>query len=348
MKKTDNQTFVHQTQTKAHSEKKATILSWVGGIAFTFLIALMGYGLSLVPKLSVLGQLAWAILIAALFRQIWGYPEVLRAGIQFTAKKLLRLAIILYGLKLNIAIVFSQGLGLMVRDVVVIIFAILVTMLLAKWLKADSSLSLLLGIGTGVCGAAAIAAVSPILKAKDEDTALGAGIIAFIGTVFAVSYTLLQPILPLSNEQYGIWSGISLHELAHVALAAAPAGEDALAVSLLAKLGRVFLLIPLSLILMYWMRRTGRIEKGAKVEFPWFLLGFIALSIIGSVELGGQPIIPTGLKDGIASSASFILAMAMVGLGLNIHIKSLRKAWRPLLAMTITSVLLAVLSFWMA
>lgn len=348
MKKTDNQTFVHQTQTKAHSEKKATILSWVGGIGFTFLIALMGYGLSLVPKLSVLGQLAWAILIAALFRQIWGYPEVLRAGIQFTAKKLLRLAIILYGLKLNIAIVFSQGLGLMVRDVVVIIFAILVTMLLAKWLKADSSLSLLLGIGTGVCGAAAIAAVSPILKAKDEDTALGAGIIAFIGTVFAVSYTLLQPILPLSNEQYGIWSGISLHELAHVALAAAPAGEDALAVSLLAKLGRVFLLIPLSLILMYWMRRTGRIEKGAKVEFPWFLLGFIALSIIGSVELGGQPIIPTGLKDGIASSASFILAMAMVGLGLNIHIKSLRKAWRPLLAMTITSVLLAVLSFWMA
>lgn len=348
MKKTDNQTIVHQTQTKAHSEKKASILSWVGGIAFTFLIALMGYGLSLVPKLSVLGQLAWAILIAALFRQIWGYPEVLRAGIQFTAKKLLRLAIILYGLKLNIAIVFSQGLGLMVRDVVVIIFAILVTMLLAKWLKADSSLSLLLGIGTGVCGAAAIAAVSPILKAKDEDTALGAGIIAFIGTVFAVSYTLLQPILPLSNEQYGIWSGISLHELAHVALAAAPAGEDALAVSLLAKLGRVFLLIPLSLILMYWMRRTGRIEKGAKVEFPWFLLGFIALSIIGSVELGGQPIIPTGLKDGIASSASFILAMAMVGLGLNIHIKSLRKAWRPLLAMTITSVLLAVLSFWMA
>ncbi|WP_422658741.1 YeiH family protein [Paenibacillus sp. EC2-1] len=330
------------------SPKFSKATSMLGGIGFTFLIALMGYGLSFVPKLSVLGQLAWAILIAALFRQVFGYPEALRSGIQFTAKKLLRLAIILYGLKLNIAIVFSQGLGLLLRDVVVIVFAILVTMLLAKWLKADGSLSLLLGIGTGVCGAAAIAAVSPILKAKDEDTALGAGIIAFIGTVFAVVYTLLQPYLPLTESQYGIWSGISLHELAHVALAAAPAGEDALAVSLLAKLGRVFLLIPLSLILMYWMRRTGRIEKGSKLEFPWFLLGFIALSIVGSIELNGQPMIPTGLKSGIANSASFILAMAMVGLGLNIHIKSLRKAWRPLLAMTITSILLAVLSFWMA
>ncbi|WP_245640159.1 YeiH family protein [Paenibacillus dakarensis] len=323
-------------------------MAMAGGIGFTFIIALIGYALSSVPKLSVLGQLAWAILIAALIRQLWGYPEAIRSGIQFTAKKLLRLAIILYGLKLNIAIVFSQGLGLLLRDVVVIVFAILVTMLLSKWLKADGSLSLLLGIGTGVCGAAAIAAVSPILKAKDEDTALGAGIIAFVGTVFAVVYTLLQPVLPLTEGQYGIWSGISLHELAHVALAAAPAGEGALAVSLLAKLGRVFLLIPLSLVLMYWMRRTGRIEKGSKLEFPWFLLGFIALSLIGSIEFGGTPLIPAGLKNGIANSASFILAMAMVGLGLNIHIQSLRKAWRPLLAMTITSVLLAVLAFWMS
>lgn len=349
MNKPAYQPWIHQEPHKKQRPKlKRKAISLAGGIAFTFIIALMGYGVSFIPGLSILGQLAWSILIAAVFRQVWGYPEAFRSGIQFTAKKLLRLAIILYGLKLNIAIVFSQGLGLLLRDVVTVVFAILVTMLLAKWLKADGSLSLLLGIGTGVCGAAAIAAVSPILKAKDEDTALGAGIIAFIGTVFAVGYTLLQPFLPLTDAQYGIWSGISLHELAHVALAAAPAGEDALALSLLAKLGRVFLLIPLSLIFMYWMRRTGRVEKGSKLEFPWFLLGFIALSLLGSAEWSGQPILADGLKSWIAKSASFILAMAMVGLGLNIHLKALRKAWRPLLAMTITSVLLAVLTFWMA
>lgn len=327
---------------------RSRVLAMAGGIGFTFIIALIGYGLSSLPGLSILGQLAWAILIAATFRQLWGYPEAIRSGVQFTAKKLLRFAIILYGLKLNIAIVFSQGLGLLLRDVVTVIFAILMTLLIAKWLKGDHSLSLLLGIGTGVCGAAAIAAVSPILKAKDEDTALGAGMIAFVGTVFAVGYTLLQPFLPLTPEQYGIWSGISLHELAHVALAAAPAGEDALAVSLLAKLGRVFLLIPLCLVLMYWMRRTGRVEKGSKLEFPWFLLGFIALSLIGSAEWAGQPLIQDSVKGWVAKSASFVLAMAMVGLGLNIHLQSLRKAWRPLLAMSITSVLLSLLAFWMS
>lgn len=319
-----------------------------GGILFTFIIALMGYGLASVPGLNYLGQLAWAILIAALFRQLFGYPEKLRVGIQFTAKKLLRLAIILYGLKLNIGIVFQQGLGLMMKDVLSVVVAIGLTLLIAKWLKADMSLSLLLGIGTGVCGAAAIAAVSPILKAKEKDTALGAGLIAFLGTVVAIGYTLVQPLLPLTDTQYGAWAGVSLHEIAHVALAAAPAGEDALAISLLAKLGRVFLLVPLSIILMFWMKRSGRMQAQTKMEFPWFLLGFIATSILGSWEFTGQPIIPLPIKDMISQAASFILAMAMVGLGLNVHLKDIRRAWRPLLAMSITTVLLILLTYAMA
>ncbi len=84
-----------------------------------------------------------------------------------------------------------------------------------------------------MCGAAAIAAVSPIVKADDEDTAIGAGIIALMGTIFAIGYALLRPILPITPIQFGIWSGISLHEIAHVAAAAAPAGSNALAIALL-------------------------------------------------------------------------------------------------------------------
>ena len=76
-------------------------------------------------------------------------------------------------------------------------------MILAKWLKADFNLSLLLGVGTGICGAAAIAAVSPIIKAKDEDTAMGVGIIALVGTAFSIIYTLLFPLLPISPIDYG-------------------------------------------------------------------------------------------------------------------------------------------------
>lgn len=324
---------------------------WLGGVAFTFAIAAIGFALAAIPVLDHLGPLACAILIAVVYRQIFGYPELIRSGIQFSAKHLLRFAIILFGLKLNIDVVIHQGLGLLVRDVAVIVFSIFVTVGLGKLLKANSSLTLLLGIGTGVCGAAAIAAVSPILKAKDDDTAISAGIIALVGTIFSITYTIIRPFLPGSDLHYGIWSGISLHEIAHVALAGAPAGQDALAIALLAKLGRVLLLVPLSFILIYWMSRknAGRGSEDTKVEFPWFLIGFILMSLFGSYVLGKSIPISKSALNSISYFTSFILTSAMVGLGLNISLSDLRtKALRPLIAMSITSVLLSFLSFFIA
>src|SRR5699024_8513647 len=233
---------------KTHTEEKNVLspqVAWLGGIAFTFLIALLGYVLEMIPGFDRVGQLACAIIIAIIYRQFFGYPEAIRPGIAFSSKRLLRAAIILYGLKLNIDTVLHDGLGLLLRDAGVIVFAIFLTIWLARVFKADKNISLLLGVGTGVCGAAAIAAVAPIVKSKDDDTAISVGIIALMGTIFAIGYTILRPFIPLDAIQYGIWSGTSLHEVAHVALAAAPGGEDALAIGLLAKLGRVFLLVPL-------------------------------------------------------------------------------------------------------
>ncbi|WP_258535528.1 YeiH family protein [Bacillus sp. 03113] len=316
------------------------------GIGLTFVIALCGYGMAQIPGFNYIGPLASAIIIAVIYRQIWGYPEKLRSGIQFSSKNLLRFAIILYGLKLNIDTVFHQGFGLLSLDIGTIVFSIFLTILLAKWLKADFSISLLLGIGTGVCGAAAIAAVSPILKSKEEDTAIGVGIIALIGTVFSIAYITLRSFINLTDIQFGTWAGISLHEIAHVALAAAPAGEDALAIGLLAKLGRVFLLVPLSMILMYWMKRTGKIQPDTKIEFPSFLIGFILMSFFGSYVLGKNFFVPEHVMSYISNVTTFILSMAMVGLGLNVNLKELRKkAIKPLFAMFITSILLSFLTF---
>ncbi|MDR3590384.1 MAG: putative sulfate exporter family transporter [Negativicutes bacterium] len=332
------------------STTQSTIYEYPGwsklaGIVFTLVIACAGYVLSKSPGFDHVGQLACAILLAVVYRQFWGYPEQLRAGIQFSAKRLLRLAIILFGLKLNIDIIFNQGLTLLVYDTGTIVFSIATTLVLAKLLKADMAISILLGIGTGVCGAAAIAAVSSIIRAEDEDTAIGVGIIALVGTIFAVGYTLLRPLVHLTSIQYGIWSGISLHEIAHVALAAAPAGQDALAIGLLAKLGRVFLLVPLSFILMYWMKRTGKNRSDAPVDFPWFLVGFIAMSLLGSYVFGKYIILPHPVTDAVSDATTLVLTMAMVGLGLNVSLRDLRtKALKPLLAMTVTSLLLSVLT----
>ncbi|EMF45494.1 Putative membrane protein YeiH [Planococcus halocryophilus Or1] len=253
--------------TKSTSPKAALL----GGVLFTFLLAFLGFLLAQVPGFDQIGQLACAIIIAVFYRQLFGYPSAIRSGITFSTKQLLRVAIILYGLKLNINTVLSDGLWLLVRDVGVIAFAILLTVWLAKRFKADQTISLLLGVGTGVCGAAAIAAIAPIIKAKDEDTAIGVGIIALMGTIFAISYTIIRPFLPLDDIEYGMWVGISLHEIAHVALAGAPAGEDGLAMALLGKLGRVFLLVPLCFIFIFMMKRK---TKAKKLQRKSTFLGF--------------------------------------------------------------------------
>lgn len=322
--------------------------SLVGGISFTFFIALLGLLLAKVPGFDHVGQLACAIILAVVYRQFFGYPEIFRSGITFSSKRLLRFAIILYGLKLNIDTVLHDGLGLLIRDAGVILFSILLTIWLAKMIKADKNISLLLAVGTGVCGAAAIAAIAPIVKSKDEDTAIGVGIIALVGTIFAIAYTILRPILPLSTIDYGIWSGISLHEIAHVALATAPGGEDALAIGLLAKLGRVFLLVPLCFIFMYWMKRKshGQDTSGNKIEFPWFLIGFILMSLFGSYVLGRSVPVSDGFLVGVSTVTTWCLTAAMVGLGLNVSLRDLRtKALKPLIAMLITSICLSILAY---
>lgn len=320
---------------------------WIGGIAFTFAVAALGNGLAIIPGLAMIGPMLLSIFLAIIYRQAAGYPTVLRAGIDFVAKKILRLAIILYGFNLNVQVILSEGIGMLGKGVTVILLAIGVTMLMARWLKADKSLSLLLAVGTGVCGAAAIAAVAPIVKAKDEETAISVGIIALTGTVFAFVYTILFSFMGLDPLAYGTWVGLSLHEIAHVVAAAGPAGEDALAVALLAKLGRVFLLIPLCFLLTYWINRRAKkqdqsADVQAKASFPWFLIGFVLASLIGTYFE-----IPAQWLTWISAGSKFLLTAAMVGLGLNVSIQVIRsKAFRPALSMLAASCLLAVVYFY--
>lgn len=320
----------------------------IGGLAFTLAIALASWLLSNLPVFSYVGPLTIALVIAMVWRQIFGFPEALRAGIQLSAKTVLRLTIVLYGLKLNIDVVLRDGLGLLARGAATIAIAILLMMLLAKWLKADRSLSLLLGVGTGICGAAAIAAVSPVLKAREEETSVSIGIISVIGTMFALGYTLLMPLMPLTPEEYAVWSGVSLHEIAHVVLAGAPAGDDAMAVALLAKLGRVFLLIPVVFLLVLWVRRKNKTgENGrAKTEFPWFLLGFLLMSLAGSWLARNPGVFADKLFAAAQAVTPVLFSMAMAGLGMNVDIRKLRgKVLRPLIAVTAASFVLSAVTF---
>lgn len=315
--------------------------NFILGIGFTLVVATISILLSNLPIFNKIGALAIAILIAIFYRQFFGYPMKYETGIQFSAKRLLRLAIILYGLKLNIFNIVSQGWYLLLLDAGVIIFTIFFMLFLNKLFKGDNDLGLLLGIGTGVCGAAAIAAVSPILKSREKDIGISVGLIALIGTVFSLIYTLLFALFPLGQQFFGVWSGASLHEIAHVILAADAGGETSLSNGLLTKLGRVFLLIPLCIILLMIVNRKRSKQISQKIDFPYFLIGFLMMSVINTFVP-----IPENIMHVIQLVTTLILIMAMVGIGLNVSFNDLKtKAIKPMLAMIITSLVLSVLTF---
>lgn len=318
--------------------------SFMYGILFTFFIAIIGYILAQLPGFNRIGPLATAIILAILYRQLFSYPKKLEKGIAFSSKYILRLAIILYGLKLNVQVILDDGLGLLVKSIFAIALSIVLMYIFQKWWKMDKSVSFLLGVGTGICGAAAIAAVAPIIKAKSSDTAISIAIIALTGTVFSIVYTLLLPIFPIDNMSFGVWSGLSLHELAHVALAAEPAGENALAFALLAKLSRVFLLVPFCFGLIIWLNlRNAQKNESSSLPLPYFLLGFVVMSIVGTYVLGSIVPFPAVAETITEEITTFLLASAMVGLGLNVNLETIRtKALLPFTAMIIVSIILAI------
>ncbi|WP_436937512.1 YeiH family protein [Staphylococcus xylosus] len=315
---------------------------FIFGILFTFIIAAISLISSKLPLLDKVGALTIAIVIAILFRHFKGYPESYRPGITFASKRLLKFAIILYGLKLNIFDVIGEGSTLLLIDGGVIIVSIGLMLLLNHYIKGDKAITLLLGIGTGVCGAAAIAAVSPILKSREKDTAISIGIVALIGTLFSLAYTVIYTLFTISPEVYGVWSGVSLHEIAHVILAADFSGETALRIGLLGKLGRVFLLIPLSIVLILVMNLKSQARNtNQRIEMPYFLIGFVLMAIFHTYVP-----IPQFIMQIIEPLTTICLLMAMVALGLNVSFKDLQdRAFKPLIFVIIVSTILSTITF---
>ncbi|CAM4012702.1 YeiH family protein [Staphylococcus xylosus] len=315
---------------------------FIFGILFTFIIAAISLISSKLPLLDKVGALTIAIVIAILFRHFKGYPESYRPGITFASKRLLKFAIILYGLKLNIFDVIGEGSTLLLIDGGVIIVSIGLMLLLNHYIKGDKAITLLLGIGTGVCGAAAIAAVSPILKSREKDTAISIGIIALIGTLFSLAYTVIYTLFTISPEVYGVWSGVSLHEIAHVILAADFSGDTALRIGLLGKLGRVFLLIPLSIVLILVMNMKSQARNtNQRIEMPYFLIGFVLMAIFHTYVP-----IPQFIMQIIEPLTTICLLMAMVALGLNVSFKDLQdRAFKPLIGVIIVSTILSTITF---
>ncbi|GIP36672.1 YeiH family protein [Paenibacillus sp. J2TS4] len=333
-------------QQLAQQDKKNQTIGFALGIGLTLIIAFAAKFLAGFPFLSIMGQLVIAILIGIVWRATIGVPDRFIAGTNFSSKKLLRLGIILLGMRLNLIDIVHAGPKVFLMAIIVICFALAVVYGLARLFKVEKRLSILTACGTAICGAAAVVAIASQIKAKNDETAIGAAMVAILGTLFTLLYTFLYPVIGLSDLGYGIFSGATLHEIAHVIAAADPVGSDAVDMAVIVKLTRVALLVPVAILIGVWASRSERKEGrgGASwkaIPIPWFIVGFIIVSGINSLN-----IISSAVADGIVTVAYMLIAMAMAGLGLNVDLVTFRRlGMKSFAAGLIGSVLLSALGF---
>ncbi|SDL84080.1 YeiH family protein [Sediminibacillus halophilus] len=324
--------------------KSFPLNGFITGLGTTLLLALIATYLARFPFLSIMGQLVLAILLGIAWRAIIGVPPTIMSGITFSNKKLLRAGIILLGMRLDLLDIYHAGLGVFTIAVVNVIFALITVYWLTRLFGINKKLGLLTACGTAICGAAAVVALAPQVKAKDSETAIGAATVAVLGTLFTLLYTFIYPILHLSSLQYGVFAGGTLHEVAHVVAAGAAGGHQAVDTAVITKLTRVVLLVPIAVLVgMIFSRK----EQGAgKTMFslsivPWFILGFLVMSGINTLG-----IVTPAAADFIVSLAYLLIGMAMAGLGLNVELKTFRTAGsKSLAAGLIGSIILSIFGY---
>ena len=195
-----------------------------------------------------------------------------------------------------------------------------VTYFVGKWLRIDKRLSLLIGIGTSICGATAISAIKGIVGAKEDETAYALSTIVFFNLIAFVTYPIIGHLLDMSDLSFGIWAGTAVHDTSSAVAVGYAFGDDAGEVATTVKLARTLFLIPVMFCLPFILRKKTTGESQYKKAFPWFIFLFLAVSVLHTFGM-----IPVSLESFLKSSSKFMIIMVMAAVGLQVRIKDLIK-----------------------
>lgn len=253
-------------------------------------------------------------------------PDTWVPGIQFCSKKILRLGIILYGFRLTFQDIVNVGVSGIVIDAIVVTVTILGGVWIGRLLKMDRDTALLTSVGSGICGAAAVLGAESAIRTQPYKTAVAVATVVIFGTISMFLYPIAyrSGLVDLTPQEMGIYSGSTLHEVAHAVGAGNAMGTEIANVAIIVKMIRVMLLVPVLIILGVWVSRRGSSDnEGAKgkINIPWFALGFLVVIAFNSFDL-----LPAALVDAINYFDTFLLTMAMAALGAETSIDKFKKA----------------------
>lgn len=254
------------------------------------------------------------------------FPNHWQAGVLFSTKTLLRAGIVFYGFRLTFQNVAEVGVaGIVLSSIIVITTFIFGYWFGTKILKLDRDMSILISAGSAICGAAAVLATEPVIKAEPYKTGIAVATVVVFGTIAMFIYPLLYQNgwLGLTEKAMGAYIGSTLHEVAHVVGAGASLSDDVAHIAVIVKMLRVMFLAPFLLVLSFWIaslcKQSNKVNKNTQdknkttsvITIPWFALGFI-----GVVGFNSLNVLPVSLVDNINQLDNFALTMAMTALGM--------------------------------
>ncbi len=288
------------------------------GILLVGVIALIA---TLISKLNFFENLAISpLIIGILLGMIYAntfkksIPAPWHDGILFCTKTLLRIAIVFYGFRLTLKGIYAIGLdGIFISILVVALTFLLGNFIGVKILKMDKDLVTLTSIGSAICGAAAVLASEPIIKAKPYKSAIAVSTVVLFGTISMFLYPIIYRlgITPFGPEVFAIYLGGTLHEVAHVVGASGGISEEVAKYAIVVKMTRVMALAPFLMILSYFLHKKEVKHAKTKIKFPLFALMFIVVVLFNSLDL-----LPNTAIKTINILDNFALTMAMSALGM--------------------------------
>lgn len=281
---------------------------------------------SLVP---VVGAPVFALALGATVAVILGERPALKPGVAFTSRAVLQGAIVVLGLSLSLTRVASVGGSSLPVMLGSLAAALLVAALAGRLLRIGPALRTLVGVGTGICGASAIAAVSTVVDAADAELAYAVSTIFAFNIVAVVLFPLLGHLLGLSSHAYGLWAGTAVNDTSSVVAAAYAYGHAAGAYAVIVKLTRTTMIVPVVLVLAALrVRSTGeRSVRSLRRVLPWFLLWFLLAASLNSAGFISSSLAHDASQVGVG-----LITLALAGVGLSTHFTSLRTTGpRPLL-----------------
>ncbi len=304
----------------------------VHGILFVALFSCASFYISQSPVMQYLSLSP--LIIGIILGMAYGntlkknMPEEWLPGITFSSKKLLRLAIILYGFRLTLQNIITVGFSAIIIDIITIVGTLAIGLVAGKMMKMDKETTLLTSTGSAICGAAAILGMEAVLDNKPHKTAIAVSTVVIFGTISMFLYPLLHRsgLLDLTTEQWGLYTGATVHEVAHVVGAGNGMGEAVSETAVIVKMIRVIFLAPVLLVFSFIItaqdnRKEGINKSTVKVTIPWFAFGFIAVIGFNSLNL-----LPEGTVNVINYIDTFLLTMAMTALGMETHLRKFKEA----------------------